>query len=69
MGSGSVMYYESVINQAQCWIKTFQKESKSPNTTPARKKQIREDIAKQRDIIARAKEDLKKAKAAAKAKK
>lgn len=69
MGSGSVMYYESIINQAQCWIKTYQNDLKNPNITPARKKQIRESIAKQRDIIARAKEDLKKAKAAAKAKK
>ena len=69
MGSGSVMYYESVINQAQCWIKNYQKDLKNPNLSSAAKKQIRESIAKQRDIIARAKEDLKKAKAAAKAKK
>lgn len=64
----SASYYEGVIKQAQNWIKTYQNDLKNPNLSPARKKQIRENIAKQRDIITNAKENLKRAKEAAKKK-
>lgn len=68
MGTSSPSYYEGIIKQAQGWINTYQNDLKNPNLTPARKKQIREDIAKQRKIIANARENLKTARAAAKRK-
>ena len=68
MGTSSPSYYENVILQAQGRIKGFQTSMKSPNCSKNSKESLRKAIADQRRIIARAREDLKKAKAAAKAK-
>lgn len=68
MGTSSPSYYENVILQAQGRIRDYQASLKSPNCSKNSKESLRKAIAGQRQIIARAKEDLKKAKAAAKAK-
>ena len=66
MGTTNVANAEQTVKNYQKVIANYQAELKSPNISKTRKEAVRKLIAQNKEHLARAKENLKNAKAQAK---
>lgn len=66
MGTTNVSNAENAVKAYQKVIANYQAELKSPNISKTRKEAVRKLIAQNKEHLARAKENLKQAKAQAK---